>query len=110
MTMTSENETTVKKRGRPFGVFGPRRRQKQLIDELIRAFGGAVTPIRESSITRAVMLQSIAEEKRREINKHGAKSANELLALARLEEVAEAAVRQLKLPMTAVNTTIAEEA
>jgi hypothetical protein len=103
MTMTSETETT-KKRGRPFGVFGPRRRQKQLIDEYIAAFGGTVTPIQESNITRAVMLQSIAEEKRREINKYGAKSANELLALARLEEVAEAAVRRLKSPVTAINT------
>jgi hypothetical protein len=106
MTMTTENETPVKKRGRPFGTFGPRRRQQQLIAQYIDALGGdaTITPIQESDICRAVMLQSIAEESRRQINRHGAKSAHELLALARLETVAETAVRRLKLPVTKINT------
>jgi hypothetical protein len=102
MTMTSESETT-KKRGRPFGSFGPRRRQKQLIDQFTHALGGPgnVTPWEENDICRAVMLLSIAEEKRRQIDKHGASSANELIALARLEEVAQAAVDRLRLPESA---------
>jgi hypothetical protein len=105
MTMTSESETTTKpKRGRPFGIFGPRKRQIQLIKLYVDAFGGTVTPIQERDITRAVALQSIAEQKRVDINKNGASSANELLALARLEEVADAAVRRLKLPITTINT------
>jgi hypothetical protein len=98
MTMTSDT-TTKAKRGRPFGTFGPRRRQQQLINEYCAALGGGnLTPLQERNICRAVALQSIAEESRRQINKHGAKSANELLALARLEAVADTAVRRLKLP------------
>jgi hypothetical protein len=99
MSMTESNETK-RPRGRPFGSFGPRRRQKQLVDQFIRALGGEgnVTPWEENLITRAVMLLSIAEEKRRQIDKHGASSADELLALARLEEVAYEAVERLRLP------------
>jgi hypothetical protein len=107
MTMTtSEIETTAKKRGRPFGIFGPRRRQLQLIAQYVDALGGdaMITPILENAIVRAVGLQSIAEQARKQISRHGAKSASELLALARLEAVANAAVRELNLPITAINT------
>jgi hypothetical protein len=106
MTMTTENETTSKKRGRPFGTFGPRRRQQQLIKQYVAALGGnsKITPLLENAILRAVALQSIAEESRRRISIEGAKSANELLALARLEAVANAAVRDLNIPVTAINT------
>jgi hypothetical protein len=110
MTMTSESETTTKpKRGRPFGVFGPRKRQLQLIKTYIDALGGDanITPLQESDITRAVMLQSIAEQKRLEVNRHGASSAAELTALARIEETADAAVRRLNLPVTSINTRAA---
>jgi hypothetical protein len=108
MTMTTVNETTGKKRGRPFGRFGPRRRQLQLIAQYVDALGGdaMITPILENAIVRAVGLQSIAEQARRQISIHGAKSANELLALARLEAVANAAVRDLNIPITAINTRI----
>lgn len=108
MTMTPENETTGtgKKRGRPFGTFGPRRRQQELMKQYVAALGGnaSITPILENAILRAVALQSIAEESRRRISIEGAKSANELLALARLEAVANAAVRDLNIPITAINT------
>lgn len=106
MTMTSESETPVKKRGRPFGIFGPRKRQLQLIKQYIDALGGDanITPLQESDVTRAVMLQSIAEQKRLEINRHGASSAAELTALARIEETADSAVRRLKLPVITINT------
>jgi phosphotransferase system IIB component len=94
------------KGGGPFGTFGPRRRQQQLIAQYISALGGAanITAIQESAICRAVALQSIAEESRRRINQHGAKTTNELLALAKLEAVADTAVRRLKLPVTRINT------
>jgi hypothetical protein len=100
MTMTSESDTITKKRGRPFGIFGPKRRQKEWIDQFIRALGGPgnVTPWEQNDVCRAVSLMSIAEEKRRQIDKHGASSANELVALARIEEVAAEAVRRLRLP------------
>jgi len=99
MTMTTES-TTPKKRGRPFGIFGVRKRQEQLIAEYTNALGGPgnVTPWERRDIERAVGLQSIAEERRRQISKHGTSSANELLALARLEEVAQVAVERLRLP------------
>jgi hypothetical protein len=102
MSMTTESEPTAprNKGGRPRGTFGPRKRQLQLVRQYIDALGGdsKITPILERDITRAVALQSIAEESRRQINECGAASAKELLALARMEEVAEAAVRRLKLP------------
>jgi hypothetical protein len=105
--MTTQSESKPRnKGGRPFGTFGPRRRQQQLIAQYIAALGGnaSITPILESAICRAVALQSIAEESRRQINRHGAKSAHELLALARLEAVADTAVRRLKLPVTKIDT------
>jgi len=105
MTMT-ESVTITKKLGRPFGVFGQRKRQLQLIKRYIDALGGDanITPLQESDVTRAVALQSIAEERRRYIVKHGASSAAELTALARIEEVAADAVRRLNIPVTAINT------
>jgi len=54
-------------------------------------------------------LQSIAEQRRSHIDKNGADSANELLALARLEEVADAAVRRLKLPAPTSINTVADD-
>jgi hypothetical protein len=104
--MTIESETTGKKRGRPFGKFGPKRRQLQLIKEYIKALGGddSITPIQERDIGRAVLLQSIAEASRRRIDRHGASSAHELLALTRLEASVDNAVRRLKLPVTSINT------
>jgi hypothetical protein len=106
MTIPSETAAPKNKGGRPFGTFGPKRRQQQLIKQYIAALGGDanLTPIIENNICRAVMLQSIAEGTRRRIDKEGASSANELLALARLEAVADTAVRRLKLPMIKINT------
>jgi hypothetical protein len=105
MSMTAElkpTTTIAKKRGRPFGTFGVHRRQEQLIAEYTNALGGPnnVTQWERRDIARAVHLQSIAEEKRKHINKHGAASANELIALARLEEVAVDAVEKLRLPVS----------
>ncbi len=102
MTMTTES-TTPKKRGRPFGVFGPKRRQQELIDQFVYALGGPtnVTPWEKDDICRAVSLLCVAQEKRRQISKNGASSASELLALARIEEVAADAVRGLNLPESA---------
>jgi hypothetical protein len=99
MTMTTES-TIPKKRGRPFGVFGAKRRQQELIDQFVYALGGPtnVTSWEKDDICRAASLLGIAQEKRRQISKHGASSANELLALARIEEVAADAVRSLNLP------------
>jgi hypothetical protein len=98
MTMTESTIIETKRsRGRPFGSFGPRRRQKQLAVEFLTALGGRVTPWQENLITRAVMLLSIAEQKRLEIDKLGG-SAEDMIALARLEEVADAAVARLGLP------------
>jgi hypothetical protein len=54
------------------------------------------------------MLQGIAEQKRHEIDRNGAESANELLALARLEAVAEKAVRRLRLPVPHSINTVAD--
>ena len=108
MTIETETATPSKKRGRPFGIFGPRRRQLQLIAQYVDALGGdaMITPILENAIVRAVGLQSIAEQARRQISRDGAKSASELLALARLEAVATAAIRDLNIPITAINTRV----
>jgi hypothetical protein len=110
MTIPSETAAPKAKNkgGRPFGSFGPRRRQLQLIKQYVAALGGDanLTPILERDIIRAVGLQSIAEETRRRIDRYGAKSAHELLALARLEEVADKAVRRLKLPVIKINTRV----
>jgi hypothetical protein len=98
--MTTEIPTT-KKRGRPFGSYGIKRRQEELIAEYTNALGGpdCTTPLEKREIARAVSLQAIAEERRAHINKNGvAASANELLALVRLEESASLAVEKLRLP------------
>jgi hypothetical protein len=60
--------------------------------------GGSVGPIVENDICRAVMLQSIAEQRRHEIDRHGG-STEEIRALAALESVAAAAVKRLRLPV-----------
>jgi len=111
MTMTETTTLPKRGRGRPLGVFGPRRRQKQLIFQYVKALGGDanISPIQERDILRAVVLQSIAEQRRSHIDKNGADSANELLALARLEEVADAAVRRLKLPAPTSINTVADD-
>jgi hypothetical protein len=109
MTMTTETTSTGKKKmGRPFGIFGPKRRQLQLIAQYIDALGGDenITLILENQIVRAVGLQSIAEQARKKISLQGADSASELLALARLEAVAAAAIRELNIPVTAINTRL----
>lgn len=101
--MSTEPESvTPRKRGRPFGVLGPKRRQRQLTDHFIEALGGAqsITPVQEIDICRAVALISFAEESRRQITKYGAESVQDLTALVRLEECAERAVKRLKLPAT----------
>jgi len=101
---TTTTEISKPKRGRPFGVLGPKRRQQQLTEHFITALGGNVTPLQEMSITRAVALISFAEESRRQITKYGAQSVSDLNALVRLEECAERSVRRLKLPVKAINT------
>ena len=106
MTMTTDTEISKpRKRGRPFGVLGPRRRQQQLAEHFITALGGGgnITPLQEMNIARAVALISFAEESRRQITKYGA-SVSDLNALVKLEECAERSVRGLKLPVKAINT------
>jgi hypothetical protein len=103
LTMTSE--PTRNKGGRPFGTFGPRRRQQNLVDQYIAALGGSVTLIQERDICRAVLLESIAEQKRHELDGKTA-PANEILALAKLEAVADAAVKRLRIPVTSLNTRV----
>jgi hypothetical protein len=93
--MTDVN--TKPKRGRPFGTFGPRRRQQELVRSYTNALGGKLTPIQESDIARAVALQTIAEGTRTRIEKTGG-SPDEIRALARLEAVADSAVKRLRLP------------
>lgn len=101
MSMTATIEPTAKKRGRPFGSFGAQRRQKELVVKYTNALGGPsnVTPWERRDIERAVVLQAIAEERRRQINEHdGPVSSGDYLALVQLEEFAEAAVDRLRLP------------
>jgi hypothetical protein len=100
MTMTTESTTIPKKRGRPFGIYGAKRRHQELVDQFVYALGGPtnVTPWERDDIHRTVSLLVIAQEKRRQITKNGAGSNSELLALARIEEVAADAVRGLNLP------------
>jgi hypothetical protein len=87
-------------RGRPRGTFGPRRRQKELVDQLTLALGcgSTVNALEAIWIGKAATLLTIAEKKRREINLRGAKNASELLALAKIESAAVEAVRSLRLP------------
>lgn len=101
--------TTQRKRGRPFGVLGPKRRQEQLTEQFTTALGGAekITPLQAMNIARAVALTSFAEESRRQITKYGAQSVHDMTALVRLEDCAERAVRRLKLPITTINTVAA---
>jgi len=102
--MSTETETVAapRKRGRPFGMLGPKRRQQQLTAYFIDALGGtqSITPVQEIDIARAVALISFAEESRRQITKYGAESVQDLTALVRLEDCAERAVRRLNLPAT----------
>ena len=83
-------------RGRPFGTFGPRRRQLELIKCYTAALGGRLTPIQEVDVTRAVALQSIAEGTRSRLATTA--TPDEIQALTRLEAVADAAVKRLRLP------------
>jgi hypothetical protein len=80
-----------------------------LTAQFIQQLGGddKITPVLEMNIARAVALISFAEESRRQITKYGAQSVQDLSALVRLEEVADAAVRRLKLPVTKINTRAA---
>jgi hypothetical protein len=108
--MTTETEIKKKppkKRGRPFGILGPKRRQQQLSDQFVKALGGtaSLTPVIAMNIARAVALSSFAEEARRRITKYGATVAD-LASLVKLEDCAERAVRKLKLPVTTINTRI----
>jgi hypothetical protein len=109
MTMTPHTETSnQRKRGRPFGSFGPKRRQQELTAQFIDQLGGdaKITPVQEMDIARAVALISFAEESRRQITKYGAQSVQDLSALVRLEDCADRAVRRLKLPVSAINTGV----
>jgi hypothetical protein len=57
--MTIQSETAApRKRGRPFSVLGPKRRQQQLTEHFIKELGGesAITPVLEMNIARAVAL------------------------------------------------------
>jgi hypothetical protein len=108
--MTTNAETSKQqKRGRPFGSFGPKRRQRELTAQFIEQLGGddKITPVQEMDIARAVALISFAEESRRQITKYGAQSVQDLTALVRLEDCADRAVRRLKLPVVTVNTVAA---
>ena len=93
----------INRGGRPPGTFGPRKRQLVLVDQYIRALGGSVSPLQERWITRAVLLESIAETRRHEIDCNGGSSAD-IVALAKLESVADLAVRRLRIPVKAINT------
>jgi hypothetical protein len=100
MTMTESAPTETKRpRGRPCGTYGVLRRQDELAAEYVNKLGGPtnVTFWEKQDIDRAVMLQSIAEARRRHINRHGATN-DELIALVRLEELATDAVESLRLP------------
>jgi hypothetical protein len=74
-----------------------------LVDSYIDALGGSVSPLQERWITRAVLLESIAEQRRLEIDCNGGSSAD-IVALAKLEAVADLAVRRLRIPVKAINT------
>lgn len=98
---------TKRGRGRPLGSLGARNRRLQLAQIYTDLLGGTVTPIQEKDITRAVDLQDLAEKKRAELTKQRKISADELLALAQIEEAAAGAVRRLNLPVPTTISTVA---
>jgi hypothetical protein len=99
----TEAETKPKpKRGRPFNVFGPRRRRSRLAADLVRQIGGVdkLTPTISEAIFTAVELHFMASELRAKFTKAGADAATaeELVALVRLETSAAQAMARLDIP------------
>ena len=85
-----------RKRGRPRGTFGVKKKQAELVKQYIDALGGEgnITPLQESEITRVIVLKSIAENARSRLVSTGA-SVEELRILATLEATADAAAAKL---------------
>ena len=95
-TKTRRSRSSGRKRGRPRGTFGVKKKQAELVRQYIDALGGegAITPLQESEITRVVLLRSIAEGTRSRLVSTGA-SVEELKILANLEAAADAAAAKL---------------
>jgi hypothetical protein len=101
--MTDTSQITAHERGRagrPLSAAGRRSRLRMFY---INAIGlDSITPPVAEAILAAVELQMMAAEQRAKVTKSGAASAEDLLAVVRLENAASRAVA--RLPVTTINT------
>jgi hypothetical protein len=102
------NHPTAHERGRPGRPMSPATRRSKLRAEYINAIGveNLTTAVSEN-IRAAVELTSMAAEQRAKITKSGAASAEDLLAVVRLENAASRAVARLNLPAPTAISTVA---
>jgi len=106
--MTDAFQMSAHERGLAGRPLSPTKRRSRLRMHYITAIGiENITPPMSEAILAAVELTAMAAEQRAKITKRGAASAEELLAVVRLENAASRAVA--RLPMTTINT-VADEA
>jgi hypothetical protein len=110
--MDTENmndiSTTAHDQGRAGRPLSPATRRSRLRKEYIRAIGVEnLSASTTEAILAAVELTSMAAEQRAKIAKSGAASADDLLAIVRLENAASRAVARLGLPIPTINTVAA---
>jgi hypothetical protein len=101
--MTDTTTTTANEQGRAGRPLSPAKRRSRLRLHYIRAIGVEnLTPPISEMILAAIELICMAAEQRARISKTGAATAEQLLAVVRLENAASRAVA--RLPVTAINT------
>ena len=96
-------QTTANEQGRAGRPLSPAKRRSRLRMHYIRAIGVEnLTPPITEMILAAIELTCMAAEQRAKITKRGAATAEELLAVVRLENAASRAVA--RLPVTGIST------